>query len=87
MTDATLAGIFQKVNPSKPFGKLTLQVDAQYALKTTVKSNLNSNSGTGDYVSSGVGTGTADWNDTYAEAVSNQGSTQPFFVTGSSMVG
>jgi len=87
MTDATLAGIFQKINPSKPFGKLTLQVDAQFAVKAYTKSNITASNGIGEYVSSGVGTGTADWNDSYAEAVSNQGSTQPFFVTGSSLVG
>ena len=87
MTDASLAGILQKINPTKPFGKFTLEIEAQYAVKSFSKSNINSDSADGVYVTSGVGTGTSTWNDNYAEAVSHQGTTgNPFFVTGSSMM-
>ena len=88
-----LAGILQKVDPSKPFGKFTVTVDARYVVKSYAQSNLGSSSG--DYVASGIGTNTnAAWQTaSYAQAVSSVGNHQTggpggdaFFVTGTALL-
>ena len=83
--------MLQKIDPTKPFGKFNIEVEAKGVVKSSNTSNLSSNTG-GDYVSSGIGTGGNSHNhEVYASAVASIRNFQTggqaqdaFFVTGSS---
>ena len=60
-TSPHLAGILQKIDPTKPFGKFKLEVEAKFVVRSYQTSGTAN-----EYVASGTGTGGSTWHDSYA---------------------